>query len=45
MRASHEAFTTATPQPARALIKALLVIDVERRLPAAEALLTPWLSA
>jgi serine/threonine protein kinase len=44
MRASHEAFTAATPQPARSLIKALICIDVDKRLPACDALAHPWLA-
>jgi len=38
VRASHEAFTAATPQPARALIKRLLVVDPEKRLAASDCL-------
>ena len=42
MRASHEAFTQATPAPTRALIKAVFVMDPTARLPAAQALEHPW---
>ena len=45
MRASHEAFTPATPAPARALIKAMLLVEPSSRLPTAEAIVHPWLAA
>ena len=45
MRGSHEAFTEATPPPARSLIKGLLQVDVANRMPAAKALAHPWFGA
>ena len=44
MRGSHEAFTKATPSGARALIKALLTIDVATRMKAGDALTHPWIT-
>ena len=43
IRGSHEAFTQATPPPARALIKALLCVDAATRLPARDAIAFEWL--
>ena len=42
MRASHEAFSQATPQPARLLIKSMLVLDAVGRLQASQALEHWW---
>ena len=42
VRASHEAFTAATPPPARGLIKRLLILDATHRLPAKGCLAHPW---
>ena len=44
VRASHEAFTAATPAAARHLIKSLLVIDVDNRMSARAALAHAWLT-
>jgi len=45
VRASHEAFTSATPHAARALVKDLLTIDVAHRSPARIALQHQWFAA
>jgi len=42
MRASHEAFTPATPHSARALVKGLITVDVGNRFPSKQALNHPW---
>ena len=42
VRASHEAFTGATPQPARAIIKRLLIMDFEKRLTARQVMGGMW---
>ena len=42
MRASHEAFSGATPPTARALIKGMLQIDPMSRTPANQAIEHPW---
>jgi len=42
MRASHEAFTGATPPPARALVKSMLLVEPTSRLPAASAVEHAW---
>lgn len=45
MRASHEAFTVATPAPARAVIKALLQVEPMSRLSALQVTEQPWLTS
>jgi len=45
MRASHEAYTAATPALARGLIKRILVVDANARLTAKDALAHPWFAA
>ena len=42
VRASHEAFTAASPQPARALIKGCLELDAATRKTAKKAVASPW---
>ena len=42
MRASHEAFTPATPSAARQLIKSLLVIDPNQRLQSSQIVEHHW---
>lgn len=42
VRASHEAFTAATPQQARALIKRILIMDAEKRLNAHQVMGGMW---
>lgn len=42
MRASFEAFTSATPAAARALIKGMIALEAANRFPAAEALKHQW---
>ena len=42
LRASYEAFTTATPQAARSLIRGLITIDVGSRFPSSQALQHQW---
>ena len=44
LRASHEAFTAATPPAARGLIKSCFELNPERRQTAAGALNHPWLT-
>jgi len=45
VRASHEAFSSATPPPARGLIKRLLIVDAPNRLAARDAIAHPWLAS
>lgn len=42
MRASHEAFTSATPAAARALIKGLITLELGNRFPSKQALNHGW---
>ena len=45
VRASHEAFTSATPPAARPLIKDCIVVDVAQRRPARVVLQHPWFAS
>merc|ERR1719453_1717778 len=42
LRASYEAFTSATPQAARSLIRGLLTVEVGSRFPSKQALNHQW---
>ena len=44
-KASHETFTAASPPPARAVVKACLELNAEKRMTSAAAITHPWLRA
>ena len=45
VRASHEEFTSATPPPARSLVKKLLLLDGSMRMPARSAVAHGWFNS